>query len=1073
MKKYICTLLLTILGVCYAYAQTSITGIVKDDSGESLPGASVMIKGTTQGVVTDINGKFILKVPNPDKAILKVSYIGMKDLEVPINGRTSLDVVLTSNSKQMDEVVVVGYGTMKRKDLTGSVSSINSEVIKDLPVANIQQALAGRLAGVNVQTTDGSPDAAITIRVRGGSSITQNNEPLYIVDGFKVSTISNIAPRDIQSIDVLKDAASTAIYGAEGANGVVIITTKSAQKGNVVVNFNAFYGLKKPYNLPQALSPYEYVYYQREVDPDPKGSFANTYGLWDDVNIYKSIAGDNWINKLFDKPTAQQNYNLSISGGSDNVKVNLSLTHDDQGFIMKTSHYYRDNIVGKINWNISKDLSVDFTNRFAYTRILGPSVTSGSLLTNCLRYPSARSLNNLESVLLSDENNDITLEALGSLSNPVASILNDYKNQIQLQNTYNAGLSWKILPQLTYRGQGSYTFNRNKTDEIWTQNTGKATSNGGLPVADRTTVDGEAWSFQNTLALALNFNTKNRMDLIVGQEMTHTQDNQTVLESKFYPNSMTADQILAMWNYGTPNPIYTKISEPTRTSSYFGRLNFSLLDRYLITLTAREDGKNVFAPGNRWGFFPGGAVAWRVSEEPFYKNSSVLSNVVSNLKMRLSYGQVGNARVGSYWRQDWSFESQAASMYYPGGSASSALKTSTTFFNDKLRWESKTSRNLGFDFGLFKDRINGTVDIYNETNENLILLMALPYSSGSSNQYQNIGKTSNKGVEISLNANLINTSKFLLTGNFNISFNRNMIDKYIDNKTYQLTSSGAPYSVSPSDYVVGEGRPVGQMYGYVFDGVYSFDDFYYSKNDAKWILYKGKTSDQELFYGSGGNGYFGPGFLKLKDLDGDGVVTDLDKTVIGNAQPKHTGGFGLNARWKGFDLSALFNWSYGNDVYNVSKFSYNTYVGSKKNQNITSRFDLAHRFTTIDPQTGYNIMYGTYADPVKLKALNQNATLWNPLINYLAPISWEVEDGSFLRLQSLTLGYTLPENLSKRFMIRTLRMYASFYNLLCFTKYSGQDPEVSTGSGNTLTPGLDNSAYPKSRSMVLGVNVTF
>jgi len=1066
MKKTLCSLLLALFCVCTAYAQTTVTGVVKDATGETLPGASVMVKGTSKGIITDLNGKFSLKVANPNTDVLKISYIGMSDEEMALKGKTS-DFVITlmPGSNQLEEVVAIGYGSMKKKDLTGAVSSLNSEVIKDLPISSAMEAMTGRMAGVYVQTTEGSPDATINIRVRGGSSITQDNSPLYIVDGFKVPTIANIAPRDIQSIDVLKDASSTAIYGSEGSNGVIIITTKTGQKGRILVNLNTFYGYKLPYNLPKSLSPYEYVYYQKELDPGAGASFFGMYGKWEDVDIYKSKSGDDWTNKLFNNVTTQQNYNLSVSGGGDNIKFNLSLTHDDQGFIMKNSGFKRDNIVFKINGNISKNLTFDFTNRLSNTVITGPSVSGGSMLKDCVMYPSVKSLTVFSDELINGQD-DTSLESIGSLNNPFANIVDDYKKQNQFENTYNAGLSWDIVKDLSFRTQFSYTFKRNYTDEIWTKNTGLSSSNGGRPVAQRIDVTGNRWNIQNSLSYKHSFDSNNRLDMVLGQEANHLQNSQFLLQSKYYPIEMNAEDILAMWNYGTSDPTYTTIYEPDRTFSYFGRVNYQLKDRYMLTLTAREDGKNVFAPGLRWGFFPGAAVAWRISEEEFLKDKTF----ISNLKMRLSYGEVGNARVGSYWRQDWSFETTGSKLFYPNEKSGSAMKTSTILYNDKLKWESKISRNLGFDFGLFKDRINGTVDIYNESTKDLILKMPLPASSGYQSQYQNVGQTSNHGVEVSLNADIINKKDFSLTANFNIAFNKNRIDKYVVSS--QTVSSGSPYSVTgTTDFLVQEGQPLGQMIGYVVEGAYSFDDFYWSKKDSKWILYNGIASDQSLLATSGN--YFGPGHIKLKDLDGDGVITEADKTVIGNAQPKHTGGFGFNLKWKGFDLGTLFNWSYGNSIYNVNKVIFNTFSGSKRYNNITTEFALGKRFTTIDPVTGNNIMYGTYANPELLQELNQNSTTWNPIINSTIPLSWAVEDGSFLRMSSLTFGYTLPQKISKAFLVSNLRLYGTIYNVFCLTNYSGQDPEVSTKSSNSLTPGVDYSAYPKARNFVIGANITF
>lgn len=1066
MKKKLSILLIAFFLVCSAIAQTSVKGVVKDESGETLIGATVKVKSDKKATLTNIKGEFEIKVTNPDKDILVVSYIGLNEQSVELKGKTTgILVTLTANANSLNEVVKIGYGTMRKKDLTGAVSTLNSDEIKDLPVSSAMEAITGRFAGVNVQTTEGSPDATINIRIRGGGSITQDNSPLYIVDGFKVPTIANISPRDIQDYTVLRDASSTAIYGAEGANGVIIITTKTGQKGKISVNLNTFFGYKLPYNLPKSLSPYEYVYYQKELDPGTSSSYYGMYGTWDDVDIYKSKSGDDWTNKLFNNITTQQNHNLSISGGGDNLRFNLSLTHDDQGFIMKNSGYVRDNIVFKVNGNISKDLTFDFSTRMANTVITGPSVSGGGLLKSCVMFPSVKSLSTFADELTNGQD-DASIQVLGSsLVNPIAGIENDYKKQNQFENTYNAGINWNILKDLTYRGQVSYTFKRNYTNEIWTQNTGMSAQYGGFPVAQRNDVTGNRYNIQNSLSYKHNFNSGNRIDVVVGQEMNHSQDNQYLLSSKFYPLSMGSDEILAMWNYGTPDRTFSTIYEPERTFSYFGRVNYQLMDRYLLTITAREDGKNSFAPDIHWGFFPGAAVAWRISEEEFLKDKTF----ISNLKMRLSYGEVGNGRVKPYWRQDWSFETDVSKVYYPNEATGSAMKTSSILYNEKLKWESKVSRNLGFDFGLFKDRINGSVDIYNESTKDLILLMPLPASSGYTSQYQNVGQTSNHGVEISINSNIISTKDLVLNANFNIAFNRNQVDKYVVNT--QTISSGSPYSTNVNDYVVQEGQPLGQMYGFVVDGAYTFDDFYWSKKDSKWLLYNGVVSDQAMFATSGN--YFGPGHIKIKDMDGDGVITEADKRVIGNAQPKSTGGFGLNLRWKGFDVSTLFNWCYGNDIYNVNKTIFNTYSGSKKYNNITTEFSRDRRFTTIDPTTGYNIMFGTYANPDQLQELNKNAVLWNPIINSTVPLSWAVEDGSFLRLSSLTFGYTLPSRISKAFLISNLRFYGTIYNVFTLTNYSGQDPEVSTKTSSPLTPGVDYSAYPKARNFVIGANITF
>jgi TonB-dependent starch-binding outer membrane protein SusC len=1064
MKRYICSLLLTIMFVCYGYAQTTIKGVVKDEKGETLPGASVFVKGTSNGAVTDANGAFSLKISDPQKDILKITFVGMEELEFPLDGRTEgIVITLSANVKEMDEVVVIGYGAMKRKDLTGAVSSLSSDKIKDVPVASVDEALTGRLAGVLVQSSDGSPDAGINIRVRGGTSITQGNDPLYVVDGFIVRSISNISMRDVQSIDVLKDAASTAIYGAEGANGVVLITTKGAEKGKITVNFNSYYGSQRPYNLPRALSPYEYVYYQRELDQGT--SFSNMYGLWSDVNIYKSQKGVDWVNKMFNHNVEQKNYNLSIAGGSDNVKTYLSLSRNDQDYIMNTSHRLNDNFNFKVDWDVNKALKVSMQAKLSNIVIDGPGVSGGNLLGNCVQYASAYSLSQLDAVALEGAD-DISLEAQGNIYNPIASIEHDYKKQTTFETSYLSGITWKIFKWLTYDVKGSLTFNDNKNTEIYTKGTGTSANYGGYPVATKKDDNKKDWYISNTLSMNFDFKKKGRLSGLLGQDARNLTEKYVSISCKYYPMDMTADQILAMWNYGTPDPVYTYIYEPTRSASYFGRINYELNNKYLFSATTRLDGKNVFAPGNRWGFFPGFSAGWRINEESFFKIPAI-----SLLKLRLSYGEVGNAKVESYWRQEWSFidastSSNASKLAYFDEDPANAMQTASTMYNDKLKWESKISRNLGLDFGLFNDKITGTVEVYKETTKNLILKMSLPSSSGYSYQYQNIGQVSNHGVEITLNGNILRTHDFLLSANFNITFNRNNIDKYT---APYATASAVSYSIGTNEFYIQEGKPLGQFYGFVSDGAYTFDDFYFNPSTKGWVAYDGVPDFSQLISQN-----YGPGHVKVKDLDGDKVITTTgDKTVIGCAQPKHYGGFGFNARWKSFDISTLFNWTYGNDIFNASKMMYNHYNGSKKYQNVTETMALGKRFTIIDPETGNNIFSGTYANPERLKELNKNSKLWSPVTNYNFPCSWAVEDGSFLRMSSLTVGYTLPQNMSRKLFITNFRVYATLYNVFCLTNYSGQDPEVSVKSSNPLTPGIDYSAYPRARNFVIGANLTF
>lgn len=1047
----------------------TVEGIVTDSNGEPIIGATVIEKGNkTNGVVTDLDGKFSITV-SEKKKVLVITYIGMKPQEVVSQPGKLLKVKMEDESQLLDEVVVVsvGYGNARKRDLTGAISSVGENTLKNIPVTSASSALTGRLAGVSVITSEGSPDASVSIRVRGGGSITQSNEPLFIVDGFEVSGIDDIPPTDIESIDVLKDASSTAIYGAKGANGVILVTTKSGRTGRTEVSFNASVGFSRMYNQTEVLSPYEYVYLQRELDSSDNAGFFDKFGRWEDINNYKARVGTNWQDMLFGNTGIKQNYNLNISGGSKDLIYSLSYTHDDESYIMSVSNFKRDNLNLKLTKKFGDKLRLDFNAKMTNRVVDGPSVSSGSKLRDAIKYPNIGTLTDLSDEDLAGDD-EILIENISNLNDPMFNITNEYKKQTKFNNNYNVALIWNIIKGLEWRAEGTYGYSYDRTDNIWLANTGEANSKAGQPVARRQYWNGNNWALRTVLNYKFDIQKKHRFGIMAGWEAKHSQRDEMEINADYYPADYTVDNILAMWNNGTSEPTYTTIEEPSRSMSYFGRLNYIFNDRYYLTFTLRSDGTNVFAPGNKWGIFPAGSLAWRISDEKFMDS---VRNWFNNLKLRASYGKSGNARVGSYWRQTYSPVTNTKNLYYQNEIGQSSLQPSTRLRNENLTWESKYSTNLGLDM-TFWNRLNVTFDFYNDVTKDLIMEIQLPSVSGYRTQYQNLGQTTNRGVELSLNTNLINKKDFFLDFNFNIAFNKNRVDALYGSEDTEMIIKGDKVEVGSDNYRVFVGQEVGLMYGYVCDGMYTFDDFNFDETTQRWVLKEGVPDvTEELLTNSGQ--YFGPGHLKLKDLNGDGHLdADNDRQVIGHALPKHTGGFGISAGWKGFDLTALFNWSYGNDVFNANKIDYTSFVGSKRYQNMSSEMSLANRFATIDPETGYNIYYGAHADPVRLQELNANATIWHPLMNNSIMTDWAIEDGSFLRLGTLTLGYTFPQNLTRKFGVRNLRLYATGSNLLCITGYSGQDPEVNTSS-NKMVMGFDYSAYPKSRSYIVGVNVTF
>ncbi len=1052
-----------------AWAQSqrsyTVSGKVVEESGEPIIGAAVKVKGQQQyGAITDLDGKFTLKV-NSEKARLVISYLGMETMEVTANPNKPLVVTMREDAKDLNEVVVIGYGTSRRGDLTGAISSVGEKVLKDIPLTSAAQALTGKLAGVLVTTTDGAPDADIEILVRGGGSITQDNSPLLLVDGFQVTSLNEVPVNDIKSIDVLKDAASTAIYGAKGANGVILVTTKSGKVGKAEVTFNAHVGFNQNSNMIETLSPYEYYLFQRECDPATNAGLFSMYGRWEDRDIYKSVAGNDWQKIMYGDTGIKQSYNLGINGGTEDMRYSLSYTHDDEDYVMVNSDYKRDNLQVRFNKDFSRKLKFEFTGRLTKTTITGDG-TNGGKLKDAARFSPIESMRAMDEGDLGADADKTDEAQLSSLNDPYWNTVNQYKKQNQFRQTYNMGVTWEILKGLTYQFRGSYDFSYNYTDNIWLKKTGQSSSNGGQPVAKRTDDKGKGWSIQNTLNYRLR-HKKHDLNVLVGQEMVNRQTNRMEQQSKFYPIDFTADQVLAMWNYGEPEPTYTTIGEPSRTASYFGRMNYSYDGKYTLTFTARADGTNVLAPDERWGFFPGVAFAWRLSEEKFMTSTR---DWLDNLKLRLSYGTVGNARVSSAWRQDYSIETAANKQYYINESVQTAMKPGTTLKNENLKWETKISSNIGLDATLFNKRLNVTLELYKDVTKDLILHMDLPSNSGFTKQYQNVGRSSNRGVELTLDGTLVNTKDWYVSANFNISFNKNKVEKLDGTATSMIAQSGWGVDIGKDDYRVIVGEPMGQVYGFEVEGYYTFDDFTYDSTSQKWVINDGVASCYDLM-ASPTN--FGPGYIKLKDQNGDGVIdADNDRVLLGCTQPKHFGGFGLNVQWKGFDLAAMFNWSYGGKVYNAMKTLMSTYTNRKYN-NISNIMSLENRWTIIDPETGNNVMYGNLADPQRLREINQNATMWSPLMGRTLVTDWALEDASFLRFNNLTVGYTLPITFVQKLGIRNVRIYATASNLFCWTKYSGQDPEVSTKRSTPTTPNVDYSAYPKAHNYVFGINATF
>jgi TonB-linked SusC/RagA family outer membrane protein len=1036
-----------------------ISGKVTDRSGLPIPGVSVVVKGTKTGITTDNEGNFYLALP-ADAISLIYSFIGMKSQEVTIANKTTINVVLEEETIALEEVVAIGYGTIKKRDLTGSVGSIGGSKLKDIPVTSAAQAITGRIAGVQVTKTEGSPDAEIKIRVRGGGSLTQDNSPLYIVDGFPVSTINDIAPTDIETIDVLKDASSTAIYGARGANGVILITTKSGFDGKGKVSYNMYYGVKDITKTFKVLDPYEYVLWQYEAY-DPVVIQQN-FGDFQDFKLYKQMTGANWQNEVFGRTGTTMYHNIAVTGGSKTSKYNISLTRNDDKEVMLGSEAARTNLTVKTTNKLNDWLTIDFNSRLSDANISGAGTYNNSRLADAVQFRPVNGTIDFVDYNLTQTNYE---GASAYVLNPIKQTTDDYRRQKNLSFSFDAAATIRITKDLSYRFDYGTQYGVNTEKRFYGLGTGNVYPFGEQPMANSGKTDIKSYRLANVLTYTKrDFLLGHNLTAMVGEELNSFKSEYILSSAKYFPKYIDAVSALAMMTLGVVDPLVTSDNPAIKTSSFFGRVNYDYKGKYLASATFRADGSSKFAKGNQWGYFPSVALAWRLSDENFLKGTK---KWLTNLKLRTSFGESGNNRItDNAWKKTFYVTSGSTgpgAVYMEGNETSPTtyINANSVLSNPKLKWETTVTRNIGLDFDLFKQRLTGTVEVYKNTTKDLLINNAIPANSGYASQWQNIGQTSNKGLEVSLNGVLYEKKDFRLSMSFNIAFNKNRIDNLGGIKEW--TASSGFYNI-PNDYLVKEGEPVGMMYGYVTEGMYSISDFDYNATTGAYKLKPGVPDDSGIVTVK----RFGPGALKLKDQNNDGVVNALDKVIIGNANPKHTGGFNLTAQYKGFDFSAFFNWVYGNNIYNANKINFTSYVGLRYYKNILDTFDSDHRFTWISKETGLVV-----TDPTQLADMNKNATMWSPAMSVPPLHTWAIEDGSFLRLNNITLGYSLPKSLLQKFRIDQVRIYGTANNIWTWTNYTGYDPEVDTQRSTPLTPGVDNCAYPRARTFTVGLNLTF
>ena len=1081
-------------------AQTIAKGQVFDSTGEPVIGATVVEKGDPKNAaVTDFDGNFSLTLKKA-KAVV-ISYIGMVTQEVAAS--QNMNVTLQDDNASLEEVVVVGYTSKARKDLTGSVGSVSGSKLAVVPVTSAAVALQGKISGVQVTTVDGQPGADVNIRVRGGTSVTQSNEPLYIVDGFQVDNINDIPPTDIASIDILKDASLTAIYGSKGGNGVVVVTTKSAKEGKVQVSFNANLNISHLAKTLDIMNAQDFVNYQYQwhAAAGTRNSnakfFRSNFGNPYDLDMYSTLPSHDWQDEVMGETPVNYSANVTIGGGSEKVKFNLSLTNSEDKGIILGSGVRRTNLNMKTNVQLSDKLSMQYNPKFTFRRDNGAGgshIGTGGII-DVLKYRPTNGLR--EYGYIDPAYADPNEEELFTYTNPKSDIA--INQLIKHSYTYTNGLAldWKPVKGLTLRTEATIGLGWTDNNRFYGALTSTGKNNNNLPVAQITNTRRFSYVWTNTAVYNFSVKDTHNWSFLLGQEIQDSQTTTTYIQSLYFPRNFTAREAWNNMSFGTAYGDRTELSTANRTASFFGQANYNYKHRYLLSATFRADGSTKFAPGYQWGYFPSVSGAWVISEEPFMKNIEW----ISQLKLRAAIGLVGNNNIANdMWRILYSINSnggpgfgeqtQYGEKYYGNNGGAK-------FSNEEIKWETTITRNLAADISLFNGRVTITPEVYWNTTRDLLYDSYLDSTLGYTSQQQNIGQVTNKGIEFSISGDILQGKDYVLSANINFGLNKKKIDK-LNGTDDVLWYQNGSWKSSYNDYCLKVGDEVGLIYGFVYDGLYQFDEFYFDPlNNYQAVPWgssaadNGTSSDRaprEDGYvtvindisGSSNSGIATlPGKIKFKDLDGDGRITENDRTVIGNTNPKIQGGFGLSGQWKDFDFTANFTYMLDFDINNATAYTLSASEGNKNNfYNVLKDFRNGWQYNDIDGSitgTKGDILYKIYYvdDCVNLyKKANEGRDLWNPTdVTKKITHSYFIEDGSFLRCSDITVGYTLPKNLIQKVGLTKARFYVSASNLFILTGYSGYDPEVDIQTG--LTCGMDYNRYPRARSFVFGTNITF
>jgi TonB-linked SusC/RagA family outer membrane protein len=1007
-----------------------VTGTVTSTEGETTPGVNVVIEGTTAGTVTDATGKYTIRVPGDD-AVLIFSFIGYLREEVVVGNQSVINVTLTPSLETLSEVVVIGYGTVKKSDLTGSVSSIKADELKAVPTTSFEQALQGRAAGVQVSQTSGQPGAEASIRIRGTSSMLAQNEPLYVVDGMlinsstsdvtaggglgqRISPLSAINPGDIESIEILKDASATAIYGSRGTNGVILITTKRGKKGTSVIDFESYYGVQEVSKKLDLLNAQQFgeLVNEAKINAGQLPVYVNPQNLGN---------GTDWQEEIF-RVAPMQNYQLSFSGGNEKTQYAISGAMFDQKGIIVNSDFKRYSFRSNITTELSKRFTVG-TN-LTFSRTSGNTINTGLQFITPGVVGAALGMNPILPVYDATRNGGYTYEntiagQVGTvIGNPVAEAKEHESLSTSSRLLGNVEGRYKIAEGLTFKTSFGIDAVFSK-DRVFAPAWLKA-SEGSRGEAGIATLEALTWLNENTLTYDKDLRESDNLNVVLGYTLQEFQ-------SEHFNNYVfdIPDDKLGYHNLGGALNPQAPTNGETRWSmvSYLGRAQYSLTGKYLFTVTGRLDASSKFAAGNQYSFFPSAAVAWRIIEEPFMQDVEFLSD----LKIRSSIGIIGNQAIQPY--QSLPVTAPRGEGVFNNGPGYTFYISSQplTFNNPDLKWETTRQFDVGVDASFFQGRLSMSLDYYQKHTYDLLLETPISSTTGFELTTLNIGNIENRGFDLEINSfNTTPASTVKWNSALNFSVNRNEITKLAtDNDVILDPASGA---------ILREGEAIGTFYGYQFDGIFQTDE---------------EADESPVFAEQIGDNKAKAGDRKYRDINADGVITEADRTILGNALPDFTWGLNNNIEFENFTLSFFIQGSHGNEMANLNSSLLEDFRGIN---NISADAGL-NRWTPTNPSNRYP------------------RALANRSVDIGRVSSTMVEDASYVRLKNVTLGYNIPPSLLQRINVRNIRVYVSATNLVTITDYSGFDPEGSSHGTRTALPGVDQGRYPLTKTYLLGLNI--